>query len=157
MTDAERTKLNGIASEANNYSHPASHPASMIEESTTRKFMTDAEKTLLSSLGTKAAQIKEQNLGQNGYRKYEDGLLIQWGYMSPNSMNSTTGEQYVFLSTSFYNDTYTVITTVISSYTSPIVKEIVRKYTSYFITKSIQYGSIAGESYGWFAIGRWKL
>ena len=31
-----------------------------------------------SSLGTKAAQIKEQNLGQNGYRKYEDGLLIQW-------------------------------------------------------------------------------
>jgi hypothetical protein len=110
-----------------------------------------------SSLGTKAAQIKEQNLGQNGYRKYEDGLLIQWGYMSPNSMNSTTGEQYVFLSTSFYNDTYTVITTVISSYTSPIVKEIVRKYTSYFITKSIQYGSIAGESYGWFAIGRWKL
>ncbi|MEY8728776.1 hypothetical protein AALN28_24385, partial [Bacteroides xylanisolvens] len=106
---------------------------------------------------TKAAQIKEQNLGQNGYRKYEDGLLIQWGYMSPNSMNSTTGEQYVFLSTSFYNDTYTVITTVISSYTSPIVKEIVRKYTSYFITKSIQYGSIAGESYGWFAIGRWKL
>ena len=50
-----------------------------------------------SSLGTKAAQIKEQNLGQNGYRKYEDGLLIQWGYMSPNSMNSTTGEQYVFL------------------------------------------------------------
>lgn len=110
-----------------------------------------------SSLGTKAAQIKEQNLGQNGYRKYEDGLLIQWGYMSPYSMNSTTGEQNVFLSTSFYNDTYTVITTVISSHTSPIVKEIVKKYTSYFITRSIQYGSIAGESYGWFAIGRWKL
>jgi hypothetical protein len=112
---------------------------------------------LQSSLGTKAAQINAQNLGQNGYRKYEDGLLIQWGDMSPNSMNSTTGEQYVFLSTSFYNDTYTVITTVISSHTSPIVKEIVRKYTSYFITKSIQYGAIAGESYSWFAIGRWKL
>ena len=30
MTAAERTKLNGIATGANNYSHPATHPASMI-------------------------------------------------------------------------------------------------------------------------------
>lgn len=30
MTSAERTKLSGIATGANNYSHPASHPASMI-------------------------------------------------------------------------------------------------------------------------------
>ncbi len=31
MTAAERTKLNGIAANANNYTHPASHPVSMIE------------------------------------------------------------------------------------------------------------------------------
>lgn len=30
MTSAERTKLNGIATGANNYSHPSTHPASMI-------------------------------------------------------------------------------------------------------------------------------
>ena len=30
MTAAERTKLNGIATGANNYSHPATHPASII-------------------------------------------------------------------------------------------------------------------------------
>lgn len=30
MTSAERTKLSGIAENANNYTHPASHPASMI-------------------------------------------------------------------------------------------------------------------------------
>lgn len=26
----------------------------------------------------------------------------------------------------------------------------------YFIIKSIQYGTIAGEAYNWIAIGRWK-
>lgn len=56
----------------------------------------------------------------------------------------------------FYNTYYTVVTTVISSHTSPIVKEIVSKYNSYFIIKSIQYGTIAGEAYNWIAIGRWK-
>ena len=35
-----------------------------------------------SSLGTKSSQISSQNLGQNGYRKYEDGLLVQWGYFT---------------------------------------------------------------------------
>ena len=54
----------------------------MIEESTTRKFMTDSEKTLLSSLGTYAIQLESQNLwnekAQNGYLKYSNGLLIQW-------------------------------------------------------------------------------
>lgn len=30
MTSAERTKLSGIATGANNYSHPSTHPASMI-------------------------------------------------------------------------------------------------------------------------------
>ena len=32
-----------------------------------------------SSLGTKAVQITGENLGQNGYVKYLNGLLIQWG------------------------------------------------------------------------------
>lgn len=78
MTDAERTKLTGIAAGANNYSHPAS----MVEESTTRKFMTDTEKTLLSTLGTNAAlkdfsNVSTKNLSQNGYYKLPDGLMIQ--------------------------------------------------------------------------------
>ena len=30
MTDAERSKLNGVASGANNYSHPSTHPYSML-------------------------------------------------------------------------------------------------------------------------------
>ena len=96
------------------------------------------------------------NFSQNGYQKFNNGLMIQWGYMSPSSMNSATGQQTINLPLSFYDTYYTVVTTVISTHTSPIVKEIVSKYKSYFIIKSIQYGTIAGEPYNWFAIGRWK-
>jgi hypothetical protein len=44
MTDAERTKLTGVENNANNYSHPASHPASMITEDAARRFASDGEK-----------------------------------------------------------------------------------------------------------------
>lgn len=102
MTDEERTKLSGIASGANNYSHPASHPASMIEESTTRKFMTDAEKTLLSSLGTTYAladlsNAMSVNLSLNGYAKFNNGLLVQWGRVG----GSSTVSYSVTMPTSF--------------------------------------------------------
>ena len=43
-TTAEKTKLAGIAENANNYTHPASHPATMITEDSTHRFVTDAEK-----------------------------------------------------------------------------------------------------------------
>ena len=44
MSAADKSKLDGIAAEANNYQHPASHPASMITEDATHRFATDAEK-----------------------------------------------------------------------------------------------------------------
>ena len=45
FTSAEKTKLSGIASNANNYSHPESHPASVIEQDANNRFVTDADKT----------------------------------------------------------------------------------------------------------------
>ncbi len=44
FTDAFQTKLNGIAANANNYVHPSTHPASMIAQDTTHRFVTDTEK-----------------------------------------------------------------------------------------------------------------
>lgn len=61
-----------------------------------------------SSLGTKSAQISAQNLGQNGYRKYEDGLLVQWGYLT----NSSAGSATIYFPLSFYDTTYRFITTM---------------------------------------------
>lgn len=44
-TSAEKTKLAGIATGANNYTHPSSHAASMITQDSTHRFVTDAEKS----------------------------------------------------------------------------------------------------------------
>lgn len=45
FTTALLNKLNGIAEGANNYVHPASHAASMIDQDTTHRFVSDTEKT----------------------------------------------------------------------------------------------------------------
>lgn len=44
MSKEDKSKLDGIATGANNYSHPSSHPASMITEDTSHKFVTTSEK-----------------------------------------------------------------------------------------------------------------
>lgn len=43
-TTSEKNKLAGIAENANNYTHPASHTANMITQDSTHRFVTDAEK-----------------------------------------------------------------------------------------------------------------
>lgn len=45
MTDAERTKLSGVADNANNYSHPATHNPSIIQQDVNNRFVSDSEKT----------------------------------------------------------------------------------------------------------------
>ena len=49
FTNGYKSKLDGIASGANNYSHPTTHPASMISESTSRRFVSDSEKNTWNS------------------------------------------------------------------------------------------------------------
>ena len=45
-TSAEKAKLAGVAAGANNYTHPSTHPASMITPDATHRFATDAEKAV---------------------------------------------------------------------------------------------------------------
>jgi len=44
FTDAEKSKLAGVAANANNYVHPANHSASVIVQDANNRFVTDAEK-----------------------------------------------------------------------------------------------------------------
>ena len=44
MTPELKKKLDGIATGANNYVHPSSHPATMITQDATHRFVTDTEK-----------------------------------------------------------------------------------------------------------------
>lgn len=45
MSAADKQKLDGVATGANNYVHPASHPATMIAEDATHRFVSDTEKS----------------------------------------------------------------------------------------------------------------
>ena len=112
-----------------------------------------------SSLGTKSAQIKEQNLGQNGYRKYEDGLLIQWGHLT----NSSAGSATIWFPISFHDAPHQFVTTMetVSNehtlYTAlPYNKsasyvDVMRKFL--LADNSITVGS-STRSFDWIAIGR---
>ena len=60
-TTAEKNKLKGIEAGANNYKHPESHPATMIEQDATHRFVSDAEKE----------KLKEIEDGANNYKHPE--------------------------------------------------------------------------------------
>ena len=45
MSKDDKAKLDGIASSANNYTHPSKHAASMITQDSTHRFVTDTEKS----------------------------------------------------------------------------------------------------------------
>ena len=60
-TTAEKTKLNGIATGANNYVHPSNHDATMITEDTTHRFVTDAEKTAWNAKASTAIATTAAN------------------------------------------------------------------------------------------------
>ena len=93
-----------------------------------------------SSLGTNAIQLESQNLwnekAQNGYVKYSNGLLIQWG-MSPGVLTSTIQGM----------DTSLVMFSTV----------IYTKYTGYFYGwAKIDAGTWTSWKFNWIAIGHWK-
>lgn len=50
LSAADKRKLNGVDENANNYTHPSTHPATMISQDTTHRFVTDAEKQAWDAL-----------------------------------------------------------------------------------------------------------
>ena len=51
-TTTEKNKLSGIANNANNYVHPANHPASIITQDSSNRFVSDTEKATWNGLPT---------------------------------------------------------------------------------------------------------
>lgn len=99
------------------------------------------------------------SLGMNGYAKFNNGLLIQWGYKS-----SSSNDTYVYLPLSFYNTSYVPVIT----YYEPgggmnvVIGLIISVGTNFFRIRS-RYS--AGDNNGtgagtnpfyWIAVGRWK-
>lgn len=100
------------------------------------------------------------SLGQNGYAKFNNGLLIQWGYKAASSSGTNT----TYTSISFYNAAYVPVIT----YYEPgngmniVTGLIINKHTSYFTirtryTVGDSNGTGAGtNNFYWIAVGCWK-
>lgn len=141
------------------------HVAGDITEEADKKFMTSEEKSKLKDIDlsqyakSDLSNAMTVSLGQNGYAKFNNGLLIQWGY----SDTKTTGTRTIYMPVSFYNSLYAVYTGAVAANTTEVVVTtafIINKYTSYFTSiNRFGYGSgIEGSSWSfyWMAIGRWK-
>ena len=108
----------------------------------------------------KKAEIVGYQAGQNGYIKFDNGLLMQWGYKTA----SSTGTNTTYTPIAFYNATYCPIIT----YREPgqgmnIITGLVTLVQNSYFTIRSRYA--AGDSNGtgagindfyWVAVGRWK-
>ncbi|WP_020620252.1 hypothetical protein [Paenibacillus daejeonensis] len=75
MAAADKAKLNGIAASANNYVHPANHPASIITQDASNRFVTDAEKAAWNAkAGSSVATTSANGLMSSGDKSKLDGI-----------------------------------------------------------------------------------
>ena len=92
-TSEEKAKLAGVAAGANNYQHPATHPASVIVQDSTHRFVTDTEKTTWNGKASTAVATQSANgLMSASDKKKLDG--IQSGankYALPVASTATLG------------------------------------------------------------------
>lgn len=142
------------------------HVAGDITEEYNKKFMTDDEKSKLKDIDlsqyAKAdlSNAIEVSLGANGYAKFNNGLLVQWGRVG----GSSTASYSVTMPTSFYNTEYKIFATVYkpssdsSIYSaSPLATN--KTVSRFYLNRNYASGGTTGlsqESWDWMAIGRWK-
>lgn len=104
--------------------------------------------------------VDNYNLSQNGYVKFQTGLMIQWGRVG----GSSTASYSVTMPTSFYNTEYKIFATVYKPRSdsaiysaSPIATN--KTVSRFYLNRNYASGGATGlsqESWDWFAIGRWK-
>lgn len=94
-TTEEKQKLAGIEPGANRYTHPSTHPASMITESTSRRFVSDAEKSKWNTVDNKVDKVAGKGLSTNDFtntlKSKLDGIEAGAQKNKVNSVNGKTG------------------------------------------------------------------
>lgn len=112
-TTEEKNKLAGIAAGANAYKHPSSHPATMITEDSTHRFVTDAEKEDFNNKISK----DDYEVGSNGICKTLDSrddirLINKSGkYSGVNVTGNPTGtDAFYFYDVECMSDDVRIIT-----------------------------------------------
>lgn len=138
------------------------HKASDVTEEKNKRFVTDEEKDELSTLSTTYAKADLSNamtvsLGQNGYAKFNNGLLIQWGYFSAGASNNQSINFPVSFkscfSLAFSSSTDNTDNSIWSVNYAAIYASYFTVYRRYANAGSV---SPSSQSFRWIAIGSWK-
>lgn len=138
------------------------HKASDVTEETNKRFVTDEEKDELSTLSTTYAKADLSNamtvsLGQNGYAKFNNGLLIQWGYFSAGASNNQSINFPISFkscfSLAFSSSTDNTDNSIWSVNYAAIYASYFTVYRRYANAESV---SPSSQSFRWIAIGSWK-
>ena len=91
-SNVDKTKLSGIAANANNYIHPSTHPASIIVQTSTHRFVTDTEKNNWNSKAS-LGQLSEY-FANNGWTASDlDDLPLELKEKVINLFNSIEAKQ----------------------------------------------------------------
>ena len=138
------------------------HKASDVTEETNKHFVTNEEKNELSTLSTVYAKADLSNamtvsLNQNGYAKFNNGLLIQWGYFSAGASNNQSINFPVSFkscfSLAFSSSTDNTDNSIWSVNYAAIYASYFTVYRRYANVGSV---SPSSQSFRWIAIGSWK-
>jgi hypothetical protein len=121
MSSGDKTKLDGVATGANNYTHPANHPPSIITQDANNRFVTDTEKTNWNSKETPANALlkvehdsyktSKTNKDANGifttveHRRKSDNTLVRRSVLS-----GGTSPNYTTRTVTFYAANGTTVT-----------------------------------------------
>lgn len=102
LSAADKKKLDGVAENANNYTHPSTHPASMITQDSTHRFATDTEKTAWNAAkqgAIDAIKALMSNSQTNNTGKIPTSALVYAMNQTLSGLNSKLVEEVLFNAT----------------------------------------------------------
>ncbi len=97
MSKTDKSKLDGIAAGANNYTHPANHPASVITQDANNRFVSDAEKATWNAKAnnTVATNLANGLMSAPDKAKLDRSTGVKVSYQSSAPANPQLGDIWI--------------------------------------------------------------
>lgn len=91
MSSTDKKKLDGVAAGANNYTHPVTHPATIITQDANNRFVTDTEKSTWNGKASTAVATTSANglMSKTDKEKLDGVANGANAYVHPNNHSAT--------------------------------------------------------------------
>lgn len=109
MSSTDKTKLDGVATGANNYTHPATHPPSIIAQDSTNRFTTDVEKSTWNSKADTTVATTSVNGLMSSTDKIKLNGITAGAEVNQNAFSSIAVQDETTVVSTLESDTVTFI------------------------------------------------